>query len=803
MIAKILVDVKTNQTNRLFDYVVPSHYEELIEKGMRVIVPFGPRKVQGFVIDFATKSEFSRLKKITELLDFEPVLTKELLELGTHLSEETLCFLMTAYQAMLPAALKVKVKKTIFLKEKVDVHVLTKEWQQLFTQKTQIPLEQIKNNPTLLKDLKKMKERGIVEIEHQVKQHTKKKIQKMIQPNVPLHTLQQLSIKLERQAPKQKLVIDYFMANQEPIEMNQLMKIVNVSRPTIKSLLEKQILTEKDKEVYRNPHEKKYQQTTKLEVTAEQKKALEKVQSSIRNYQHETFLLHGVTGSGKTEIYLQIIEQVIHIGKEAIVLVPEISLTPMMVDRFVGRFGSKVAVLHSGLSHGEKFDEWRKIYRKEVQVVVGARSAIFAPFENLGVIIIDEEHEATYKQEDHPKYHARSVSKWRGAYHQCPVILGSATPMLESYARATKGVYQLLELTERVNNRPMPEVQVIDMRDELRAGNRSMFSRVLLEKIKDRLMKNEQIVLMLNRRGYSTFVMCRSCGHVVECPHCDISLTYHRGENKMKCHYCGYESPMVQKCPECESEHIRFFGTGTERVEEELAKLVPEAKVIRMDVDTTSRKGAHERLLTAFEKKEAHILLGTQMIAKGLDFPNVTLVGVLAADSMLHLPDFRSSERTFQLVTQVSGRAGRHELTGEVIVQSYTPDHYSIELASRYDYHSFYEKEMSIRRMLQYPPYYYIVLITVSHYDGILAQQVLEQISRYIAQQLTKQSVILGPVPSSIPRLNDRYRFQTMIKYKREPKLKETLQAIIKRYQKKMTKEQLQIQIDLNPYNMM
>ena len=410
------------------------------------------------------------------------------------------------------------------------------------------------------------------------------------------------------------------------------------------------------------------------------------------------FLLYGVTGSGKTEIYLQSIQRVLEDGREGIVLVPEISLTPQMVNRFKGRFGDQVAVLHSGLSVGEKYDEWRKIQRKEVKVVVGARSAVFAPFENLGIIIIDEEHETSYKQEDNPRYHARDVAIERAKKHQCPVVLGSATPSLESFARAEKRVYHLLTLSKRMNDQNLPDVKIVDMREELREGNRSMFSRELFEKLQDRLMKKEQTVLFLNKRGHSSFVMCRDCGYVVQCPNCDISLTYHRYNQQMKCHYCGYESVVPTTCPECTSDHIRYFGTGTQKVEEELGKIFPEAKVIRMDVDTTSRKGSHEKLLTEFHEGQADILLGTQMIAKGFDFPNITLVGVLSADTMLHLPDFRSSEKTFQLLTQVSGRAGRHELAGEVVIQTYSPEHYSIELAGQQDFDLFYQKEMMVQK---------------------------------------------------------------------------------------------------------
>jgi primosomal protein N' (replication factor Y) len=513
--------------------------------------------------------------------------------------------------------------------------------------------------------------------------------------------------------------------------------------------------------------------------------------------------MYGVTGSGKTEVYLQSIEEVLNNGKEAIVLVPEISLTPQMVHRFKGRFGSKVAVLHSGLSTGEKYDEWRKIQRKEVQLVVGARSAIFAPFENLGMIIIDEEHESSYKQEENPRYHARDVAIYRAKLHKCPVVLGSATPTLESFARSKKDVYKLLTLKERVNKRSMPHVDIIDMREELRSGNRSMFSTTLIEKLTERLEKREQSVLFLNRRGYSSFVMCRDCGFVIQCPHCDISLTYHRHGQQLKCHYCGHEEQMPNVCPECQSEHIRFFGTGTQKVEEELVKVLPHARIIRMDVDTTGRKGAHEKLLTRFGNKEADILLGTQMIAKGLDFPDVTLVGVLTADTMLHLPDFRASEKTFQLLTQVSGRAGRHELPGEVIIQTYTPEHYSIQLASQYDYDSFYNHEMQLRKNHAYPPYYYLALLTVSHPEITKVVSVTEKIVQFLRRNVENETKILGPVASPIPRIKDRYRYQCMVKYKREKNLHETLRKITEHFQQEMSSNDLMIAIDLSPNTMM
>ena len=600
------------------------------------------------------------------------------------------------------------------------------------------------------------------------------------------------------------MVIDYFISNPKPIERQKILSLLGISSSVIKSLVDKGILSESMQEVYRDPYQDRiFEHTEPLQLTEEQSVAIKPILQTIEEKRHDVFLLYGITGSGKTEVYMQSIQKVLEEGREGIVLVPEISLTPQMVNRFKGRFGDEVAVLHSGLSIGEKYDEWRKIQRKEVRVAVGARSAIFAPFENLGIIIIDEEHETSYKQEDNPRYHARDVAIERARTHNCPVILGSATPSLETFARAKKGVYQLLTLSKRMNDQSLPTVDIVDMREELREGNRTMFSRVLYDKLQDRLMKKEQTVLFLNKRGHSSFVMCRDCGYVIQCPNCDISLTYHRYQQQMKCHYCGYEAVVPTICPECTSEHIRYFGTGTQKVEEELGKIFPEARVIRMDVDTTSRKGSHEKLLTAFEEGKADILLGTQMIAKGLDFPNITLVGVLSADTMLHLPDFRSSEKTFQLLTQVSGRAGRHELAGEVVIQTYSPEHYSIELASQQDFDQFYQKEMMIRKIHKYPPFYYLALITVSHEELMKVVDVTEKISVTLSSRLSKGAHILGPVACPIPRINNKYRYQCIVKYKKEPKLTQTLKMILDHYQQDIHRTGLQISIDKNPYILM
>ncbi len=802
MIAEVIVDVATNQTDKPFDYQVPEQWTDFIEVGMRVVVPFGPRKLIGFVTSFKTTSEFAKLRSILSIIDEEPVLGNEFLELGNWLAERTLCYKVQAFQAILPAMMKAAYSKTI----KVSDGQTLEDWPELrhpFSEKEEWDWEALqKAYPKRLPTIRKALKAGTLVEEQHVKDKRTFKTAKLIKstPN-----LKKILETLDGRSHKQKDVLEFFLNVPEgkAIRLAELEKTLSVTRQTLKALIEKGALQEEEVDVLRNPYQKAIERTEPLVLTEEQTQAIGPILEDVLAERSRVHLCHGVTGSGKTEIYLQTIQEVLKKGKQAIVLVPEIALTPQMVDRFKGRFGSDVAVLHSGLSQGEKFDEWRKIRRGEVHVVVGARSAIFAPFSNLGVIIIDEEHETSYKQEENPRYHAKDVASYRGQFHNCPIILGSATPSLESYARAQKGVYHLITLKGRVNQQAMPPVQIVDMREELRAGNRSMFSRPLMQSLEERLERGEQSVLLLNRRGYSTFILCRDCGYVVKCPHCDISLTFHQREQKVKCHYCDYTERAPNVCPECQSEHIRFFGSGTQKVEETLTKTLPTARVIRMDVDTTRRKGAHEKLLSAFGKGEADILLGTQMIAKGLDFPKVTLVGVLAADTMLNIPDFRSAEKTFQLLTQVGGRAGRHELPGEVVIQSYDPVHYSITLAAEHDYTHFYQQEMGFRHSHNYPPFYYLTLVTVSHESYAKAQETTQKISEYISQRLSKEAVILGPVAPPIARIKDRYRCQCMIKYKREPQLMNALKAMMDHYQSAYIKEGLMITIDVNPYSIM
>ncbi len=799
-IAKVIVDIPTMQTNKPYDYRIPDEFEQDVVRGMRVVVPFGlgARKVQGFVVEITHSTDYEgELKSIVGLMDLTAVLNQEMLLLGKEMARKTYAFQITCYQTMLPAILKAKYEKKIRLIDEIPEDLFF----ELFKGKNEINWDEAESR-AILPQLIDLKKKDAVEVVYEVKNQAKTKKKRVLQANLSFEQLEDEKISLGKRGPKQRLLLEVLqMLDDKEISVSELTLSTKLTASDIRTGEKKDWLTIKEVEVYRDPFKNQsFKPTVSFQLNEGQEKAIQPILKAVSEERTEVFLLKGVTGSGKTEIYLQTIAQTLQNNKSALMLVPEIALTPQMVNHFKGRFGEKVAVLHSGLSVGEKYDEWRKIERGEARVVVGARSSIFAPVKNIGVIIIDEEHEATYKQDENPRYHARDIAIWRANYHDCPVILGSATPSLESRARAQKNVYTLLELPTRVNRKELPDVEIVDMREEVKNANRSSFSVLLQEKIRDRIAKKEQIVLLLNRRGYSSFVMCRDCGFVLPCPNCDISLTLHMDTKTMKCHYCGHEEKIPYTCPSCKGNKIRYYGTGTQKIEEELKEVLPEAKVIRMDVDTTRKKGAHEKLLTSFGNGEADILLGTQMIAKGLDFPNITLVGVLNADTGLGLPDFRASERTFQLLTQVSGRAGRAELTGEVIVQTFNPEHYAIQLAKEHDYDTFYKKEMSLRHRGSYPPYFYTVLITTSHEEELAAAKKMQQIVQYIKPQLQPETIMLGPTPKAVARMNNRYYYQTIIKYKNEPHLKAALQTILMESQKEMTKG-LQIAIDSEPMN--
>ena len=541
-----------------------------------------------------------------------------------------------------------------------------------------------------------------------------------------------------------------------------------------------------------------YIEESKNVLNDEQKNAFNKILNSDK----KGFLLKGVTGSGKTEVYMNLVGETLKEGKSAIVLVPEISLTPQMIERFKGRFGKNVALFHSKLSQGERFDEWYRIKKGEARLVVGARSAIFLPLDNLGIIIIDEEHENTYKSEQNPKYLTKEVAKFLSEIKGCKYILGSATPSIETYYEALNGKLELVEIKNRVSNRPLPQMEIVDMREELKSRNLSLLSRSLYNEMKETLERKEQIILFLNRRGFSSFVSCRSCGYVFKCPECDLSMTYHKN-GYLICHYCGRAQREQKVCPECGSKYVKFFGAGTQRVEEEVKKYFPKARVMRMDVDTTRNKDSHENIYNAFKSGEGDVLIGTQMVSKGLDFKNVTLVGVLAADISLNIPDYRSSERTYQIITQVAGRAGRGEKKGKVVIQTYTPNSLSLQYAIENNYNDLYNEEIKVRKIMNYPPFSTIFLINSISKDERKLKEFMNKVGESLRKLLdSRENIqILGPVPCIITKLKDNYRWQIIIKGNLDNKLKLKIKDILYELNKSVYNE-IRISMDINPNNM-
>ena len=784
-LAKVIVDVPLMQTDKPYSYAVPKEFSTMLEVGMRVHVPFGKanRLIQGIVVEL-TEETTPELKEIAEVLDFTPVLNEEQLWLAEELRKSVFSYKISILKAMLPGFLNSSYDKILHaqpsLNEEDRLLIFGNAEQQHFSSL----------DKELQAKVMRLTRQGAIQVEYQAIDQKHIKTEKWYQVNQGI--LEQLVI--PQRANKKQALRDVLQAQTAMYRLADLKE--HFSREVIHYFVEQEAVQIIEKEVSRSEAYFENVATDSALVLNEEQGAA--VQAITQQIEHggKPFLLEGVTGSGKTEVYLQVIQEALSRGKTAIMLVPEISLTPQVTNRFIERFGKKVAILHSGLSNGERYDEWRKVERGEAQVVVGARSAIFAPLKNIGAIIIDEEHEASYKQDSNPRYHARDVALLRAKYNQAVLVLGSATPSLESRARAGKGVYHFLQLTKRAK----PQAQIPEV--EIGQNEASNFTPVLLEAIQDRLDKKEQVVLMLNRRGYSSFVMCRECGTVDTCPNCDISLTLHMDTKSMNCHYCGFSKGIPHTCPNCSSRSIRYYGTGTQKAYGELAEAFPQARILRMDVDTTRKKGSHEQILKEFGEGRADILLGTQMIAKGLDFPNVTLVGVLNADTALNLPDFRSSERTFQLLTQVAGRAGRAEKEGHVIIQSYNPKHYAITFAKNQDYEGFYAYEMSIRKQLAYPPYYFTVGLTLSHKIEAEVVKKSYEVLNMIRSGLSDKVQILGPTPKPIARTHNLYHYQLIIKYRFEEHLQDVLNQILDCTQEKVNKD-LRLSIDHEPQSFM
>ena len=717
MYINVLVETKVKSNDMTFTYHTDK--DDLI--GKRVLVPFGNRNIEGFVLNYTNKNNDYEIKDIIKVIDEEKVLTDELLNLGKYMKETYLCPLIYAYQVMLPKELKASYKAS----------------------KNEKKLKYIKLNSKIKND--NIKSKAMINI------------------------------------------INILKENKEVLKCS-----IN-NKDALKKLINENIVIEYFKEVYRKVNVDK--NSIEIKLTKEQKEVSKKIEDKFNT--SNTILLRGVTGSGKTEIYIDIVKKIIKKGKTAIILVPEISLTPQITARFKGVFNEDIAIIHSSLSNGERYDEYRRIRNNDVKVVIGARSAIFAPLNNIGIIIIDEEHSESYKQENNPRYDTYDIAQKRAINHNCPVLLASATPKIESYARGIKGYYELLELEKRVNQKPLPSVEIVDMKDEIKKGN-SIFSELLTNKINEKLAKKEQVMILLNRRGYANYLSCISCGFVFKCPNCDITLTYHKTSDMLRCHYCGYAQRKIDICPSCHEKAIRQVGIGTEKLEEEIKIKFKDARVLRMDRDTTSKKESHKSIIKSFNNGDYNILVGTQMIAKGLNFPNVTLVGVINADASLNIPNFRSSERTYELLDQVIGRSGRSQKEGEAILQTFNPTHYSIACAKNHDYKTFFKMEMNIRKKLYYPPYCFISLVKITSKDFNYGINEAKKISEYLIRNL-KDTIVLGPSMATILKVNNNYNFQIILKYKKELMLNEVLNKIIKIYE---GNSKIKVEIDFNAINL-
>ncbi|MBX6395017.1 MAG: primosomal protein N' [Alicyclobacillaceae bacterium] len=772
----MLTEVRSQEVDRTFTYRVPEELEPWAHPGVRVLVPFGGRSIMGLIVGRGSPDspggDAKDLKALIDVLDTEPVVPRDLLELAEWLADRYLCTRSAAMRAVLPPGAFGKAERYYEAGPAVEEALrVGKACAALAARAAKRPVSRAQALALLGGDVRLLR-MGIVRgwwrerVEGRVA--ADKKVRVAV-PAVGPQALQEAMEAVRPRAPRQAELLAWWLRRGlAPVPAAELVQSAGVPRSALSALVKRGLVRIEERALRRDPFAVRHWEEGAgwPELNEEQRRALAVIERQMARDTPQPVLLYGVTGSGKTEVYMRAMESALRRGRQAIVLVPEISLTPQTVARFKGRFGDRVAVLHSRLSQGERHDEWMRLRRGEAVIAVGARSAVFAPLDNIGLIVVDEEHEASYKQEESPRYVAREVAWERAKRHGAVLVLGSATPSLESVQLVRARTVALAQLKRRVGNRPLPPCVVVDMRRELQEGNRSMFSRLLQREMRERLSRGEQAVILMNRRGYATFVLCRACGHVMRCPDCDISLTYHRAGQHLRCHYCGYAVRPVEVCPACGSPYIRHFGTGTQRVEEALCKLFPEARIIRMDVDTTRRKGAHEELLDRFARGEANVLVGTQMIAKGLDFPRVGLVGVISADTSLYLPDFRASERTFQLLVQVAGRAGRGEVPGTTVIQTYNPDHYAIRAAADHDPKAFYQRELAMRRSGRYPPFSELTVWRVHHADAGRAAEVAARVERRLREVLPAgEATVMRAAPAPLTRLQGLYRYQVIVKY--------------------------------------
>lgn len=747
--AEVVVAVHHDAVDRPFTYRVPPGLE--VPVGSRVVVPFGGRRVTGFCMGAATGAPEGEVKAIEKVLDGEPLLTPELVTLAEWGAERFLCRRIDFLSGMVPPAARRSGKKWVTFtgrEEQATAPALV-----LLREKGRLPLSEWQHLFPGISgsgQLRRWQQRGIITVSEEERPAGLSK-------TIPVASLAGSAAGSGVKGRKQLLAVNT-LAQQGATPVSRLAE-QGISYATLRRLVQIGVLQIAHLPVNRRPAAGCDEPVvTVAALTEAQREALAEIKAAMAGEGKSTVLLHGITGSGKTEVYLQAIAASLAKGLGSIVLVPEISLTPQIIDRFTARFGDLVAVLHSGLSAGERYDEWRRVLTGSALVVVGARSAVFAPLGNIGLFILDEEHEHSYKQEETPRYHARDVALWRARHHGAAVVLGSATPSLESYRLAEEGEYTLCRLPSRIYNRPLPPVEIVDLRRELREGHRKPFSRLLLTALADTVASGHQAILFLNRRAYATFVLCRECGFVLRCPDCQVALKFHAPGSELRCHYCEQRQPYPLTCPSCAGRSIRHFGTGTQRVEDELQKAFPEWRLARLDADTASRKGEHRRILSAFRRGEYQVLVGTQLVTKGLDFPNVTLVGVITADTALNLPDFRAGERTFQLLTQVAGRAGRGEAGGRVIVQTYAPDHYAVLAAKEHDFEGFYRQELKSRQELSYPPFSRLVRFLLSGPREAEVTGAAERLAEFLAAKVE----VLGPSPCPLYRLRGRFRWQVV-----------------------------------------
>ena len=746
MIAEIIIESNVKNLNRVFDYNIPKEMENNISIGSRVLVPFGRSKKleEGFVTNIKDSTEYE-VKDVAKIE--EQLLTTDKIKLSKWMAKRYFSNVSECMRLMLKPGTTSK-NFANRAKDKTAIFV-----------SLALPNEQILN---------------------------------YIKTN---------KIKSE----KQKSILSYLINNN--IERQAvLIEETGTSRAIIKTLEKNGLVKLQEQKVVRDPlMSKNIKRTKNLDFTEEQQTAYRKILNSIENNEFKEFLLYGVTGSGKTEIYLQLIEKIVEKGKSAIMLVPEISLTPQMINRFIERFGKEIiSVLHSKLSVGERHDSWEKIENGEARIVIGARSAIFAPVNDLGIIIIDEEHDSSYKSEMPPRYNAKEVAREIAKNNNIPLLLGSATPDITTFYNAKCGNIELLKLTKRANNSNMPNIQIVDLRQELANGNKTMISIKLYKLIEENLKNKKQTILFLNRRGYSTFIMCRDCGYVAKCKNCNISLTYHKKEEKLKCHYCGYEEPVVKICPNCGSIKIKHFGTGTQKLELEINKIFPNASTIRMDIDTVTKKNSHEEILRKFNQDKIDILIGTQMIVKGHHFPDVTLVGVVSADGSLNIDDYRASERTFDLLVQVAGRAGRENLQGNVIIQTYNPDNYSIQYSKKQNYEQFYDVEIKLRKQLRYPPFCDIIMFGISGEQENIVSKTANELYINLDKHIKEKNIfanILKPLPAPIDKIKNRYRWRIIMKTNLNDNIIEIINNCL--YDKELLKNNARVIADINPTNMM